>query len=173
MKIEQSYVLGVIALVAVLATVYLAMNYIYVPIVAAGDTINVSYTGTFTNGTVFDSNVGKQPLVFTVGSGQLIKGFDSGVVGMRVNQEKTITVPANDAYGAINPALFVAVSTDLPAFANQTPKVGMIMRRSVNGQVQQGVVTAVNATNVTIDFNPPLAGQILIFKIKVLAIKKG
>ena len=66
---------------------------------ANGDTVDVFYTGTFTNGTVFDSNVGGQPLQFTVGSGQVIPGFDQAVLGMKLKESKTVTIPANDAYG--------------------------------------------------------------------------
>ena len=143
-----------------------------VSVVAAGDIVNVSYTGTFTNGTVFDSNVGGHQLQFTAGAGQLIKGFDDAVIGMRLGEEKNVTIPVNEAYGEINPALIVSVPSN--TFGNHTVQVGSIIRRSLNNtQVQQGVVTAVNATNVTVDFNPPLAGQTLIFQIKVLSIKKG
>ena len=68
-------------------------------VVAQGDTIAVYYTGTFVNGTMFDSNEGKDPMAFVVGSGQLISGFDKGVVGMKMNEEKTLTLPPEEAYG--------------------------------------------------------------------------
>ncbi len=158
-------------MVAIAVVVYLAIGRAPVPVVAVGDTINVSYTGTFTNGTVFDSNIGKTPLQFTVGSGQLIKGFDDGVVGMSLGEQKTITIPANEGYGEINPALFVSVSSS--TFGNAVIRVGTVIARSINGTRQEGVVSAVNATNVTVDFNPALAGKTLIFTIKVLEIKKG
>ena len=63
------------------------------PVVAKGDNISVYYTGRLVNGTVFDTNVGKEPLNFTVGAGQMIVGFDQGVIGMKLNQNKTITIP--------------------------------------------------------------------------------
>jgi peptidylprolyl isomerase len=171
MKIQQSYVLGAVVLAALLVIVYLAVGRGPVPVVAVGDNITVSYTGTFLNGTVFDSSVGKAPLQFVVGAGQMIPGFDRGVVGMSLNEENTITIPANQAYGAVNLALYVSVPSN--TFGNMTMQVGMIIRRSTNGLQQQGVVTAVNATNVTIDFNSALAGKTLVFKIKILSIKKG
>ena len=117
-KIKPPHIFAVIALVLLLGVIYLAINNTSASAVAAGDTINVSYTGTFTNGTVFDSNVGKSPLEFTVGAGQLIAGFDKGVIGMKVDEEKTITIPINEAYGEINPALMVQVPSN--AFGNQT-----------------------------------------------------
>ena len=169
-RIKPLYILAAIAFVAIVSVAYFAIG-ASAPIVAMGDTINVSYTGTFTNGTVFDSNVGRQPLQFRVGSGQLIRGFDHGVVGMRLNEEKTLTIPANEAYGEVNPALFVQVPANV--FENHTVVVGMIIGRTVNGQQERGVITAVNATTATVNFNPPLAGHALIFTIKVLAIQKG
>ena len=162
--------LHIVAAVILIGVIYLAINNAAVPVVAAGDTVNVSYTGTFTNGTVFDSNVGKSPLQFTVGSGQVIPGFDQGVIGMKLNEEKTITIPANEAYGEVNPALITEVP--ISAFGNQTVQVGMGVGKTVNGQQIRGVITSVNKTNATLDFNPPLAGKTLVFKIKILSIKK-
>jgi peptidylprolyl isomerase len=138
-------------------------------VVTAGDTVEVYYTGTLTNGTVFDTNVGKQPLEFTVGAGQMIKGFDQGVVGMKLNETKTITIPANEAYGEVNPDLIIQVP--LKQFGNQTVSVGMTVTEESGGQQYQGQVTAVNSDNATVDFNPPLAGQTLIFTVKLVAIK--
>lgn len=135
--------------------------------VAVGDNISVYYTGTFTNGTVFDTNVGKQPLNFTVGAGQLIQGFDQGVVGMKLNQNKTITLPANEAYGPVNPSLIITVSRKM--FGNQSIQIGEVV---TNSQGQQGRITMANATNVTVNLNSPLAGQTLVFQIKVVAIHK-
>jgi FKBP-type peptidyl-prolyl cis-trans isomerase len=69
-------------------------------VVKTGDTVKVDYTGKLENGTVFDSSEGKQPLEFEVGAGQMISGFDKGVIGMKVGQTKTLTLPPEEAYGA-------------------------------------------------------------------------
>ena len=71
----------------------------------AGDTISMNYTGRLENGTVFDSNVDPkfnhvEPFVFILGSGQVIPGWDKGIVGMKVGEKKTLTIPPEDAYGA-------------------------------------------------------------------------
>ena len=181
-KIDPIYILAIIALLVV---IYVAISYTSTPVastttvsapivqtVGIGDIIKVDYTGTFTNGTQFDSSIGngKQPLQFVVGSGQLIKGFDQGVIGMKLNEERTITAPANDAYGERNSALIEQVPIN--AFGNRTIQVGTTITRSTEAQQIQGFVTAVNSTTVTVDFNPPLAGLTLIFKIKVLEIQK-
>lgn len=162
---------AVIVVIAIIGLVYMATSSAASPVVANGDTIGVYYTGTLTNGTVFDSNVGEQPLVFTVGSGQVITGFDQGVVGMKLNQSKTLTIPVNEAYGPVNPELIISVP--LKSFGNQSVEVGMTVTEDANGQQVEGTVTAVNSTNATIDFNPKLAGQTLIFTIKVVSIQKG
>ena len=70
-----------------------------------GDTVAVNYTGMLADGTVFDSNVDPkfkhvQPFVFTLGAGQVIPGWDKGLVGMKVGEKKTLVIPPADAYGA-------------------------------------------------------------------------
>ena len=159
-----------IAVVAILAGVVLVLNATTVQAVAKGDNVSVYYTGTFTNGTVFDSNVGRAPLNFTVGAGQLITGFDNAVLGMTVGETKNVTIPMNEAYGPVNPAMIVSVA--LSVFGNSTITPGMTVTRTVNGQYFPGIVRSVNATNATIDFNSPLAGKDLVFKIELASIHK-
>jgi len=171
MQMKMVYALCALVAVILIVVVYVAISNASTPTVATGDTVEVYYTGTLTNGTVFDSNVGKQPLQFTVGSGQVIEGFDQGVIGMKLNETKTITIPANQAYGEVNPDLIITVP--ISEFANQSVTKGMVVTENANGQQVQGTVIAVNATNATIDFNSPLAGQTLIFKITIAGIQKG
>jgi len=164
--------LYIIPIVIVLAVIYMAISTTSNgQVVALGDNISVEYTGTFTNGNVFDSSVGRAPLNFTVGSGELIQGFDQAVVGMKVGENKTVTIQPAQGYGLSNPALITTVNASV--FGNQSVQVGMMITRTTQGGQQvQGKVTAVNATTVTVDFNHPLAGQVLIFNIKIVAIKK-
>lgn len=65
----------------------------------ANDKVKVHYKGTLSNGVVFDSSEGKDPLEFTLGTGQIIPGFENGIIGMEVEESKTINVPAAEAYG--------------------------------------------------------------------------
>ncbi len=67
--------------------------------VEKGDTVKVEYIGSFPDGEVFDKSEGRGPLEFTAGAGQMIKGFDAAVIGMKVGEEKTVTIPPEDAYG--------------------------------------------------------------------------
>ncbi len=172
----NSKVVLLVVLIAAVIVVAAYFTFVYASIpevVKAGDNVQVYYTGAFTNGTVFDSNVGGQPLNFTAGANEVIPGFDQAVIGMKLNETKNVTVPTDEAYGPVNPNLIV--SFPINAFGNQTVKVGMVFTETsrINGRQFSGVVTAVNATNATLDFNPRLAGHTLVFTIKVVGIQKG
>lgn len=136
-------------------------------VVEKGDSIEVFYTGTLDNGTVFDSNVGKEPLAFTVGSGELIKGFDEGVIGMKLNETKKIAIKAADAYGEKQDELIV----DVPAenFGEVEVREGMGVRTEDG---HEGTVISIGEKTIKVDFNPQLAGKDLNFEIKVAKIKK-
>lgn len=66
----------------------------------AGDTISVNYIGVLPNGTVFDASEGRGVFTFTLGSGQVIKGWDQGLLGIRVGGTRLIAIPPELAYGA-------------------------------------------------------------------------
>lgn len=136
--------------------------------VKKGDKIKVDYTGKLEDGTVFDSSEGKAPLEFTVGSGQIIKGFDEGVVGMNKGDEKEIKIGAKDAYGEMNPQLMRKIPrASLPP--DREPKVNMMLIMSTgNGQQIPAKISAVDDKEVTLDLNHPLAGKTLIFKVKIV-----
>ncbi|MBU0666699.1 MAG: peptidylprolyl isomerase [Nanoarchaeota archaeon] len=140
-------------------------------VVKKGDKIKVEYTGTLEDGTVFDSTEKHgNPLEFEVGAGQLIKGFDEGVVGMAKDEEKEISIEPENAYGDYNPEMIKPIpKTQMPP--GQEIKLGMILAMALPNGAQMPVkVTAVDDTNVTLDLNHPLAGKKLIFKVKVIEI---
>ncbi|MCL5102431.1 MAG: FKBP-type peptidyl-prolyl cis-trans isomerase [Candidatus Marsarchaeota archaeon] len=136
-------------------------------IVKKGDEIEVFYTGTLDDGTVFDSNVGKEPLKFTVGSGELIKGFDEGVLGMKLNETKKISIEAKDAYGEKSDELIVEVPKE--NFAEGQAKEGMGVRTEDG---HEGTIISIGEKTIRVDFNPQLAGKRLNFEIKVARINK-
>lgn len=142
--------------------------------VKKGDTIKVEYTGKLEDGTVFDSSEkhGK-PLEFEVGAGQLIKGFEEGVVGMKEGEEKEIAIKKEDGYGEPNPELVKKVPRDqLPK--EQEPQPGMMLVLTMpNGQQVPAKITEVNDQEATLDLNHPLAGKDLTFNIKVTDIQQG
>jgi FKBP-type peptidyl-prolyl cis-trans isomerase 2 len=161
-------VAAVFAIVVVIAAAYLVVSVPAAFVVSTGDNVSVYYTGSFTNGTVFNSNVGQpQPFTFTVGANQVIPGFDQAVIGMKLNQTKNVTIPVDEAYGPVNQSLILHVP--LSDFGNKTVTVGTIV---TNTYGYQGEVIAVNATNATVNFNPPLAGKTLVFSIRVVKISK-
>lgn len=136
----------------------------------SGDTVKIHYTGTLDNGTQFDSSAGREPLEFALGGGQVIPGFDKAVDGMAVGESKTVTIPAEEAYGQRHEQLVQEVpKTALPD--EMEPSVGMqLQSQSPDGQVMNLVVTEVADESITVDANHPLAGQALTFAIELVAI---
>ena len=136
----------------------------------SGDTVRIHYTGTLDDGTEFDSSAGREPLEFALGGGQVIPGFDSAVDGMSVGESKTVTIPADLAYGERHEQLIQEVPKDaLPE--EISPAVGMqLQSRSPEGQVMNLVVTDVAEESITVDGNHPLAGQSLTFAIELVEI---
>jgi len=139
-----------------------------------GDTVSVYYTGTFENGTLFDSNWDNPvPAVFTLGNSSVIQGFEEAVTGMSVNQEKTVDIPAEKAYGVYNASLIRTVNRTGP-IANTTFTEGQsysIHDRTTNA-VSIVKILKVTPTTVTWDANDPLAGQNFRFTIKLAGIKR-
>ncbi len=141
-----------------------------------GDKIKVEYTGTFDDGTVFDSTTHDDhthPIEFEVGAGQLIKGFDDAVVGMELNEEKDIKIKPEDGYGERKEELSKEIPRDkLPK--EPEPKVGMaLMMNLPNGQQFPAVIKSVDEEKIVVDLNHPLAGKTLNFKIKVVEVNSS
>ncbi|PKQ13014.1 MAG: peptidylprolyl isomerase [Alphaproteobacteria bacterium HGW-Alphaproteobacteria-1] len=138
--------------------------------VKAGDTVRIHYTGTLSDGQTFDSSEGRDPLEFTVGSGQIIPGLDAAIPGMSVGDKKIVEVPADDAYGAADPSARQAVPrADIPA---EIPlDLGTQLQvQTPQGQVMPVTVVEVTDEQVVLDANHPLAGRDLTFAIELVAI---
>src|SRR3989344_2536681 len=136
-----------------------------------GNKVKIEYTGTFDDGTVFDaSEKHGQPLEFEVGAGQVVKGFDDAVMGMKKCEEKKIVISPAEGYGGVRADLLKkGPRKQLPQ--DQEPKVGMILAVGMpNGMQFPARIVAVTKDDVTIDLNHPLAGKTLHFKIKVADI---
>ena len=135
-----------------------------------GSIVKVHYTGTLDDGSTFDSSVGKEPLSFTLGQGQVIKGFEDAVIGMSVGEEKDITLSSEQAYGARREELVQKVPKE--ALGELEAKVGMLLALQVPGTEQTipGLVTEVGEDDFTIDINPPLAGKTLHFHLTLDSI---
>ncbi|SDD78660.1 FKBP-type peptidyl-prolyl cis-trans isomerase 2 [Dyadobacter soli] len=136
----------------------------------AGDKVLVHYKGTLPDGQLFDSSEGREPLSFTLGSGQVIKGFDDGVTGMTIGDKKTISIPNAEAYGPVNDDMIVRfdraqIPADIPLEIG-----GTLNMHQDGGQVIPVVVREVTETYVVLDANHPLAGQDLIFELELVGI---
>ncbi|MCC5937890.1 MAG: peptidylprolyl isomerase [Lunatimonas sp.] len=139
-------------------------------VASKGNTVKVHYKGTLKDGTVFDSSENREPLEFVVGDGRMIKGFDAAVNGMSVGEDKTVTIPSVEAYGEKREDMMLDVPLDqVPPEIK--PEVGMDL--SIQNQMGQPTpvkVVHVDEQKITLDANHPLAGEDLIFDIKVVEI---
>lgn len=138
--------------------------------VKEGDTVRIHYTGTLADGATFDSSEGRDPLEFTVGSGQIIPGLDKAMPGMAVGEKKVVEVPCDDAYGQLDPNARQAVPrAEIPA---EIPlDIGTQLQvQTPQGQVMPVTVAEVTETEVTLDANHPLAGRDLTFAIELVSI---
>lgn len=138
--------------------------------VKENETVKVHYTGKLVNGQVFDSSLEREPLEVALGQGQLIPGFEKGLIDMAVNEKKTITIDKEEAYGEVNEQLFQKISkSQLPD--DLKPEVGMgLVGANAEGQQQQFRVAKVEENDIILDANHPLAGQDLVFDLEVVAI---
>ena len=135
-----------------------------------GDTVKVHYTGKLADGEIFDSSSGKDPLQFTIGTGQVIPGFEEAVVGMNPGDSKTTEIPVDKAYGPRNEEIVMQVPLDqFPAEIK--PQIGQMLELGQQGgQPVIVTITSISETTATLDANPPLAGKELIFELELVEI---
>ncbi len=138
--------------------------------VKKGDSVKVHYKGTLDDGEVFDSSEGREPLGFTIGGGQVIQGFEEGVIGMEVGEQKTVNIPCARAYGEHNPQMVIQAPIEqVPAELN--PEVGMMLEvGGPGGEILRAKVAELTENHIVLDANPPLAGKDLTFEIELVEI---
>ncbi|MCU0855345.1 MAG: peptidylprolyl isomerase [Rhodobacteraceae bacterium] len=136
----------------------------------SGDTVRIHYSGTLSDGSTFDSSQGREPLQFTVGSGEIIPGLDRAIEGMSVGETKTVTVPAADAYGDHNPDGVQSVPrAEVPDHIPLDPGTQLQVQTG-DGRTLPVTVTEVTADAITLDANHPLAGKDLTFEVELVEI---
>lgn len=138
--------------------------------VKQGDKVSIHYTGTLSDGSVFDSSEGREPLEFAYGEGQVIAGLESGMEGMEVGDKRVVEVPSDQAYGPIHPEARRALPRgDLP---EEVPmEVGtQVHAHNEEGQVMTLTIFEITETHVVLDANHPLAGKDLTFDIELVSI---
>lgn len=138
--------------------------------IKSGDTVAIHYTGTLLDGSTFDSSEGRDPLSFTVGSGEIIPGLDTAMPGLAVGDTKKVEIAAVDAYGPLNPELRQAIPRE--GIPDDIPlEIGtQLQMQTPEGQAMPVTVVDADEATVTLDANHPLAGQDLIFDIEVVSI---
>jgi FKBP-type peptidyl-prolyl cis-trans isomerase 2 len=134
-----------------------------------GDTVKVHYTGTLTDGSVFDTSIEREPLEFTIGEGRLISSFEEAVNGMKVGESKTVNIPAEQAYGLHrDDFVFTVELSELPGDIEVDSQLDMNL---ASGNVIVVTVTSISETTATVDANHRLAGEDLIFEIELVEIE--
>ncbi len=137
-----------------------------------GDKVKIEYTGTLDDGTVFDSTSEHDaPLEFEIGSGQVIKGFDDAIIGMKEGEEKQISINPVDAYGEHDPTLIQKVPREIfPSDVEIIP--GMLFEAGLpTGEKVPAMIKSIEETMIFVDLNHPLAGKKLNFKIRLSSIE--
>lgn len=150
-----------------------------------GNIVKVDYVGSLSNGTLFDTSIASEaknaglfnservyePLEFEVGAGQVVKGFDQAVLGMKKGEEKNVEIKPEEGYGPIREELIQVLPKGNFASDYQAKEGDMIMFSTQYGQVR-GLIKNIVGNNITVDFNHPLAGKTLNFKIIMRNISK-
>jgi peptidylprolyl isomerase len=172
---KQKYIqLGIIAAVICIITA-ISLIILFNPFVAKnGDTVQIYYTGSLEDGTVFYSNVNSSPVVFKLGDHTVIPGLEEAILGMSVNQVKTVHIPYDKAYGPYRPELVRVVNRSrFPS--NITPEVGTLfsIRQTSTGATSVVKILNVTSSTVTWDENHLLAGKNLTYEIKLAGFSSG
>lgn len=137
---------------------------------AKGDTVRVNYTGRLESGEVFDTSEERGPIAFTLGAGEMIPGFEEGVEGLAVGEQRRVEIEPEDGYGPRRDGLVAQFPLEqFPA----PPEVGAnYIMPLPDGRQLEVVVTEVTDTHATLDGNHPLAGRKLIFDLELVEIKR-
>lgn len=138
-----------------------------------GDTVKVHFTCRLNDGTPVDSSIGREPLQFIVGGGQMIPGLEQAVAGMGPQESKTVRVLPDEAFGLYHEELVKTI--DRKEYReNVEPRVGLQLQvRQADGKTAAATITNVSEKSITFDSNHPLAGKILVFDVKLIEILKS
>ena len=137
----------------------------------AGNSVSVHYTGKLEDGKVFDSSIGRAPLSFVLGSGQMIVGFDKGIAGMEVGEKKEIILPPEEAYGERRDEYIQEIEKNVFQGLNDLHVGKEVVLKDHQNREYAGVVSAINDEIVVVDFNHPLAGKILTFEVELVSVR--
>ena len=142
------------------------------PVAQTGDTVQVYYSVSLSDGTMIESNENNTPLEFTIGNGTVIPGFEEAIVGLSPGQTKTVTIPPEKAYGPYQPELVKTLSTDMVLSSlGGLPEIGPVyLWEGADGKVGYVRFSNITSETITVDENHPLAGKDLVFEITLVDI---
>jgi peptidylprolyl isomerase len=171
-KKKQTMMIAAAAVVIIIIAAISWFLFFNPSVARQGDTVSVYYSGTLDDGTVFDSNMNGSPLIFTLGKGFVLPGFDEAVTGMSPNTTKTVHIPSEKAYGSYNNGLIQVINRSVFP-SNIVPIVGEVytIRRN-DGAVSYVKIVNVTKNSITVDENHELAGKDLTFTITLTGIVK-
>ena len=139
------------------------------PKAKSGDKVKVHYTGTLNGGEQFDSSRDAEPLEFILGTNQVIPGFENAVIGLEIGETRKVSIEPKEAYGEKRDDLIIEVGHDL--FKVDEPVAGQVYEMTLkDNQNTPVLITEVREDSVVLDANHPLAGEILVFDIKLMEI---
>lgn len=139
-------------------------------IISEGKTVAITYTLTLENGETVDSNIDAEPLIYIQGEEQLIFGLEQALEGKKAGDSFQVSIQPEDGYGPVFEDALIEVPLDhLPEEARQVG--AMLTAVGPEGQEIQGVVTELGATTASLDFNHPLAGQVLHFDVTIVSVE--
>jgi peptidylprolyl isomerase len=136
----------------------------------SGDTVHIHYTGRLEDGTVFDSSQGREPLRFTLGEGQVIKGFEQAVEGLEVGEKTSTSIPPELGYGERMEKLVMRLGRDQLPPGLDTEVGQQLEMTTQDGQKIPVAVTDLTDESIELDANHPLAGRTLNFELELVAI---
>lgn len=136
------------------------------------DKVKVHYRGTLEDGTVFDSSEGREPLEFEIGAGEVIEGFEKGVMGMEEGEEKQLSLPPEKAYGPHREDRVGKLPKEQVREPDVQPGSSIQIQTKEGGVIQASVVQVVE-DGVVVDINHPLAGETLNFEVKLVGLERG
>ncbi|MFC1522841.1 peptidylprolyl isomerase [Elusimicrobiota bacterium] len=138
-------------------------------IIEKGSSVTIEYTLTV-DGEVVDTSVGREPLSFVQGSGQIIPGLEEQLEGMKAGDQKKVTIAPEKGYGTVMQDAFQKVPRS--AFKNiDNLKVNDVVSGQSQGRPFRARVAGIEGEEVTLDLNHPLAGKTLNFDVKVIQVK--
>jgi peptidylprolyl isomerase len=139
-------------------------------VVRSGDTVSVHYTGKLSDGTVFDSSEGSEPLVFTVGEGMVIEGFEKALVGMKLGDSREVVIAPTEGYGERIEELVQTINRAEFSLGEMEPELGMAIEMQTPEGTIPLTITELTESSVTLDANHPLAGETLHFSLTLIQI---